>query len=151
MAISPRTGLVVVCLLIAAGAGWYLLNGKYAAPEMVVVPAPTASGAALAAVRVPATFSAEAEAGRAYYNAVCASCHGIDAAGQDGIAPPFVHKIYEPSHHGDMAFVMAARNGVPAHHWPFGNMPPVEQRLTDAEIGAIVAYVRALQRENGIN
>jgi len=47
--------------------------------------------------------------------------------------------------------VLAARNGVRAHHWPFGNMPPVEQRLTDGELGAIVAYVRELQRANGID
>jgi mono/diheme cytochrome c family protein len=50
-----------------------------------------------------------------------------------------------------MAFVLAARNGVRAHHWPFGDMPPVEERLTDGELGAIVAYVRELQRANGIN
>jgi len=67
-----------------------------------------------------------------------------------GVAPPLVHKIYEPNHHGDMAFLMAARNGVRAHHWKFGNMPPVEG-ITDAEVITIVAYVRALQRANGIN
>jgi len=61
-----------------------------------------------------------------------------------------VHAIYEPGHHGDLAFKRAAMNGVRAHHWPFGNMPPV-QGITRADIGAIVAYVRALQRANGIN
>ena len=50
-----------------------------------------------------------------------------------------------------MAFVLAARNGVRAHHWPFGNMPPVEQPLTDGELAAIIAYVRELQRANGIS
>ena len=72
-------------------------------------------------------------------------------AGQEGIAPPLVHRIYEPSHHGDMAFVLAARNGVRAHHWPFGDMPPVGQPLTDGELAAIIAYVRELQRANGIS
>ncbi len=151
MALSLKTGIAVVCLLVAAGAGWYLLNRQPAAPEMVVAPPPSRAATTLDDVRVPTTFSAEAETGKVYYDSVCASCHGANAAGQDGVGPPLVHKIYEPSHHGDMAFVMAARSGVRAHHWPFGNMPPVEQRLTDAEIGAIVAYVRALQRENGIN
>ena len=50
-----------------------------------------------------------------------------------------------------LAFVLAARNGVRAHHWPFGDMPPVGQPLTDGELAAIIAYVRELQRANGIS
>jgi len=48
------------------------------------------------------------------------------------------------------ANVEVVRNGVRAHHWKFGSMPPVDG-ITDAEDGTIVAYVRALQRANGIN
>jgi cytochrome c len=144
-------GLVVA--LIAA-AGWYWTQGR-PAEEPVSAAAPDASqvlvGAPMAEVIVPEGFSAQARQGETYFNAVCASCDGTNAAGQDGVAPPLVHRIYEPNHHGDMAFVLAARNGVRSHHWPFGNMPPVEQRLTDGELGAIVAYVRELQRANGIN
>ena len=54
------------------------------------------------------------------------------------------------NHHGDMSFVIAAQNGVRAHHWKFGNMPAVKG-VTQADVLNIVAYVRALQRENGIN
>ena len=50
----------------------------------------------------------------------------VPAAGHDGAGPPLVHKIYQPGHRSDMAFVLAAQNGVRAHHWPFGNRPPVE-------------------------
>ena len=67
-----------------------------------------------------------------------------------GVAPPLVHVIYEPSHHGDRAFLLAAQNGVRGHHWPFGNMPPVEG-ITQADVMDIVAYIRRLQRENGID
>ena len=105
----------------------------------------------MADVIVPDELSAQARQGETYFNAVCASCHGANAAGQDGVAPPLVHRIYEPGHHGDMAFVLAVRNGVRAHHWPFGDMPPVEERMTDGELGAIIAYVRELQRTNRIN
>jgi mono/diheme cytochrome c family protein len=112
---------------------------------------PDGTAAALAEVVVPASFSPLAQTGEGYFNAVCATCHGVNAAGQAGVAPPLVHRIYEPSHHGDMAFVMAARNGVRAHHWPFGDMPPVPTHLTDAEITTIITYVRELQRANGIN
>ena len=107
-------------------------------------------GAAMVSVVVPETLSDQAQIGQRAFEAKCASCHGENAAGQDGVAPPLVHKIYEPSHHGDMAFVLAAQNGVRAHHWRFGNMPPVEG-LTRGDVMNIVAYVRELQRANGIN
>jgi cytochrome c1 len=42
------------------------------------------------------------------------------------------------------------RNGVRSHHWGFGDMPPIDG-LTDADVTNVVAYVRALQRENGID
>lgn len=106
------------------------------------------SGAAIVDVIVP-TLEAAASNGESAFNTNCASCHGKNAAGQDGVAPPLVHKIYEPSHHGDMAFVLAAKQGVRQHHWPFGNMPPVPG-ISDTDISNIIAYVRALQRANGI-
>ena len=83
-------------------------------------------------------------------NAKCAACHGVNAAGKDGVAPPLVHKIYEPSHHGDESFQRAAALGVRAHHWPFGNMPAVEG-VTRGDVKMITAYIRELQRANGIN
>ena len=108
------------------------------------------NGVAIVNVTVPEVLSANAELGKAAFDAKCAVCHGTNAAGQDGIAPPLVHKIYEPSHHGDASFLLAAKNGVPAHHWRFGDMPPVEG-VTDADVKMIVAYVRELQRANGIH
>lgn len=99
-------------------------------------------------VTVP-ELSAAALSGKTAYEVNCAACHGRNAAGQDGVAPPLVHRIYEPSHHGDASFVLAVRNGVRAHHWRFGNMPPVEG-VSDEEINSIVTYVRELQRANGI-
>ena len=106
------------------------------------------SGPPLVNVTVP-ELDGLALGGEAAFNENCAVCHGQNAAGQGGVAPPLVHIIYEPGHHGDAAFVRAARRGVRAHHWPFGDMPPVAG-ITDDEIGSIVAYVRALQRANGI-
>jgi mono/diheme cytochrome c family protein len=68
-------------------------------------------------VRVP-KLSPVAKAGRKAFEANCASCHGPMAGGTDQ-GPPLVHKWYEPSHHGDAAFMLAARRGVPQHHWRF--------------------------------
>lgn len=108
-----------------------------------------ASGAPIVDVEVPA-LDAAARAGEAAFNQNCASCHGANAAGQEGIAPPLVHIIYEPNHHGDQSFYLAAKQGTRSHHWPFGDMPAVEG-ITDAEVGQIIAYVRTLQRANGVD
>ncbi len=86
--------------------------------------------------------------GAAIFESKCAKCHGPEAQGTDQ-GPPLVHKIYEPGHHADVAFYLAVRRGVPAHHWPFGNMPPIEG-VSDEDIEQIVAYVRGLQRAAGI-
>ncbi|MGQ7793380.1 c-type cytochrome [Faunimonas sp. B44] len=89
------------------------------------------------------------EAGAALFAQNCAACHGADAFGTDR-GPPLVHRIYEPSHHSDEAFLVAMLLGVRQHHWTFGSMPPVEG-LTEPEARTIVAHLRALQRANGIH
>ena len=109
-----------------------------------------ADGDAIVQVSVPSELSSNARLGKSVFEAVCADCHGANAAGQNGVAPPLVHKIYEPSHHGDEAFWIATQRGVRAHHWQFGNMPQVDS-LTRGDVQMIVAYVRELQRANGIN
>ena len=112
-------------------------------------PEPARKGPAMAEVTVPELTALQRQ-GQQAFDANCAECHGANAAGQGGVAPPLIHKIYEPSHHGDAAIARAAKQGVQQHHWPFGNMPPVEG-ITDAEIAVITAYIRAVQRANGIN
>jgi mono/diheme cytochrome c family protein len=96
---------------------------------------------------VPATPAALAE-GERLFNETCARCHGPRAVGTDQ-GPPLVHAIYEPNHHSDAAFQMAAANGVRAHHWSFGDMSPVPG-VTPDQVTQIVAYVRWLQRQAGI-
>ena len=99
------------------------------------------------AVVVP-SLSENARAGEQVFNANCALCHGPNASGT-GLGPPLVHKIYEPGHHQDFTIESAVRNGVPAHHWQFGNMPPAPA-VTDEDIPNIICYIRELQRANGI-
>ena len=73
----------------------------------------------------------------------CVACHGANAAGQDGVAPPLVHIIYEPNHHGDQSFYQAVRYGVSAHHWRFGDMPAIEG-VSPSQVADIIIYVREL-------
>ena len=135
---SLRRVAILLVLAAAAAAGYFYFGEG-----------DDEGGAPIASVSLPDTLSARAQLGRKTYDANCASCHGRNAAGQAGIAPPLVHVIYEPGHHGDESFQRAVARGVRAHHWRFGDMPPVEG-LSRRDVAAVVAYVRELQRANGI-
>lgn len=91
---------------------------------------------------------AELQSGEAKFRSNCARCHGEAGAGTNQ-GPPLVHKIYEPSHHGDPAFQRAVANGVRAHHWQFGDMPKIEG-VTPEDVEQVVRYIRWLQRQAGI-
>ena len=141
--------LVLAGVVLALGAATFAVRQFQPTPAQPVASTETTVTTAMVAVTQPAAHSELAQIGKRAFEATCAACHGDNAAGQDGVAAPLVHKIYEPGHHSDMAFFMAVDNGVRAHHWSFGNMPPVPA-LTKGDVKAIVAYVRELQRENGI-
>jgi mono/diheme cytochrome c family protein len=96
----------------------------------------------------PGPVPAELAEGERLFNGNCARCHGTRATGSD-TGPPLVHEVYEPSHHADFAFQRAVAQGVPAHHWRFGNMPPVSG-VSEADVEQITGYVRWLQRKAGI-
>ena len=136
--ISTKTFLTLAGVLAVAGGAFYALSAGS--------PQETRQEVSETTFVMP-ELSAEAQEGERYFNAVCAACHGQNGLGTEQ-GPPLVHDIYNPGHHADMAFMMAAQNGVPAHHWRFGNMPP--QQVTRAEVARIVAYIRELQQANGI-
>ena len=137
-----RTFWIAAVAVLVAGGVWWLSDR----PDSGTL---ADAGQALADVTMPATLSAEGRACQQGFAENCATCHGINAEGKAGLAPPLVHKIYEPGHHSDMAFVMAARSGVRAHHWPFGEMAPVPE-VTDVELAPIIRFVREVQVANGI-
>ncbi|ANH07016.1 cytochrome C (plasmid) [Shinella sp. HZN7] len=135
--------IAILAVGIAAAAIWTRRDGEAPATE-----AATGKGV-MVAVTLPATLSEAAKMGEKAFNAVCAACHGANAAGTEA-GPPLVHEIYEPSHHGDQAFAVAVVNGVRAHHWTFGDMPP-QPAMTRADLRNVIAYVREMQRANGID
>ena len=114
----------------------------------------------IAAMPLGASFGAEPAAkkspqvppqyniGKLLYGKFCSSCHGVDLKGTEQ-GPPFLHRVYHPGHHGDRSFFLAAKRGVKAHHWKFGNMPPVEG-IEEDMVGAIVKYIRHVQKSSGI-
>jgi mono/diheme cytochrome c family protein len=141
-AASARLAVVFFALLLGASCGG---SQKSEAGSSAADGGAAAPGVSPAAV--PATPS-ELAVGERLFDENCARCHGPRAVGTDH-GPPLVHIIYEPHHHSDAAFQMAAANGVRAHHWSFGDMPPVPG-VTPDQVTQIVAYVRWLQRQAGI-
>lgn len=131
-------------IAVIAGYGVWNLQGQTTST------APASAQAALVQIVVPERLTDRAQIGKAAYDAKCAACHGVNAVGQAGVAPPLIHKIYEPSHHGDESFQRAVALGVQAHHWPFGDMPAVDG-LTRADVAMIATYIRDVQVANGIN
>ena len=106
------------------------------------------SAAVTVEVIVPAELSTEALQGETLFTANCRACHGPNASGTK-LGPPLIHDIYQPGHHSDEAFYLAAQIGVRAHHWPYGDMP-AQPQVTREDVGLIIRYVRELQEANGI-
>ena len=134
-----RNALIIGLALIAGSVYWWWADRKVTTVDV---------GLPMVQVSVP-ELSEKAKTGEEAFNANCVACHGPNASGKEGLGPPLIHIIYETGHHGDQAFYLAAKNGVRAHHWSFGDMPPVAG-ITDSELEQIVYYVRELQRANGI-
>ena len=85
--------------------------------------------------------------GAVLYEDKCAECHGTDLRGTER-GPSHLSEVYVPGHHSDGAFQLAVTAGSPQHHWDFGPMPPIDG-LSQADVAAIVAFVRERQRTEG--
>jgi mono/diheme cytochrome c family protein len=81
--------------------------------------------------------------GEAIYGANCAQCHGADLAGTDR-GPSLLEPMYGPDQLSDAEVADAIRNGVDEEFWEFGPMP-ANGAITDTQIEAIIAFVRAEQ------
>lgn len=126
-AMSCRLGWAAIVLPLALSGAWAQV-GPLPQPSAGLMPNPAL--------------------GKRLFDQHCATCHGSDLKGTHQ-GPPFLHTVYEPSHHGDASFQAAARHGVRAHHWKFGDMPAVPATTAD-DVAHITAYVRQQQRLVGI-
>lgn len=129
--ISSRTGVVVLLPLVLAACDGPSGNRD---PNPFHLP--------------PDGFVADKIEGAKLFHEHCSGCHGRAGVGSNK-GPPLIHKTYNPSHHADLAFHLAVKNGVRRHHWQFGDMPPQPQVSPEAT-AHIVAYVRSMQRRVGI-
>ena len=123
-------------LVIAAmGGGYYWLSSRPAKVEITLDV-------------VQPVFTELAARGEVVFQDTCAACHGTELIGTE-TGPPLIYVAYRPSIHADYAITSAIKNGVVAHHWRFGNMPP-QQGVAEADIPAIIAYIREMQVANGV-
>lgn len=141
-----RNYTLIAAGVVAAIAAVALLNPDR--DDSAAASAPL-DGSAMVAVSLP-SLDANAAVGQRIFEAKCAACHGVNAAGNQEAGPPLIHVIYEPGHHADEAFQRAVASGVRAHHWGFGEMQPVDG-LTRADVEMVISYIRTVQRANGIN
>ena len=133
--ITPFVALLTVCILASTVA----LVGCASDPENSATGQPEA----VRSIEVSVVYDGE----ESFQNR-CAVCHGQNAEGT-AAGPPLVHRLYEIGHHPNFSFHNAVNNGVTAHHWNFGDMPPIPN-VEPAEIDAIICHVRDLQRAEGI-
>lgn len=137
--------LIGACAVVAVAGYIFLLPAQ----NQSIAPPTSVEGRALVAIQMP-PIDGNAAIGQRIFESVCIACHGTNAVGVEGAGPPLIHVIYEPGHHGDESFQRAVATGVRSHHWRFGDMPPVEG-LTRGDVAMVIAYIREIQRANGIN
>ncbi len=86
--------------------------------------------------------------GKNLFQQNCAGCHGKWGKGTV-VGPPLMDRIYLAWHHPDDSYYQAALSGARAHHWKFGDMPPLPG-MDRKKLDRIIPYIRWLQEQSGI-
>jgi cbb3-type cytochrome c oxidase subunit III len=113
----------------------------------------SAAGALLAALAIAAHLSASAPAlaatapvdGKAIFATNCSSCHASAGQGAPGLAPPLAKNPYVTGDPKKVCLtVLHGMTGkIVVHGTSYdGQMPPWKDALSNAEIAAVVSYVR---------
>jgi len=135
-----RWGTLAACILATLLAGWKL------APRVQSRSEPSAE----VPVR-PLGLSRLEETGKRLYVSICAYCHGV---GGDGFGLNAPNLAVPPRDHTDSAYMATRSDEQLFEVIKYGGaaqgkstlMPPWGGRLSDREITALVAYLRALTR-----
>jgi mono/diheme cytochrome c family protein len=108
-------------------------------------------GALAVALAIPTPSSSPAFAaaadGKGVFASNCASCHGDKGQGAPNVAPPLVKNSYVTGNPKAVIHtVLAGMNGpikVNGKPWGSGMMPPWKGSLTNAQIAAVITYMRS--------
>ncbi len=80
----------------------------------------------------PPGNSTQVTEGARLFGLNCAHCHGVDATGDEG---PDLHGVTK----SDAKIAGYIKNGIK------GEMPKFGQKLSDADVQALIAYIRSLK------
>jgi glucose/arabinose dehydrogenase len=96
----------------------------------------------------PAT-SAELQAGQDLYAIHCAPCHRPDGTGAPGLIPPLTDTDWVKNKNRLIQVVLAGLSGrIEVHGQPYEQEMPAFRHLSDAELAALLTYVRASYGNN---
>lgn len=118
-------GVILGTISALAAIGIAFAAGK------VFRPRPTASSSGAGAVLAIPPAGTPAHQGYALFMMNCAHCHGNDARGDEG---PDLHGVTK----SDARIASMIKNGVK------GQMPKFGSKLSDADVQALIAFVRTL-------
>jgi mono/diheme cytochrome c family protein len=119
-------------IILAAISSFAALALAVAASEMFQ-PAPAASSAIGDGLVIPPAGT-RAHQGHSLFMLNCAHCHGTDARGEDEGGPD-LHGVTK----SDARIASMIKNGIK------GEMPKFGAKLTDADVQALIAFVRSLK------
>jgi mono/diheme cytochrome c family protein len=117
-------GVILGTISALAAVGIAFAAGK------AFLPPPSASSGAGAAIAIPPAGT-PAHQGYTLFMMNCAHCHGNDARGDEG---PDLHGVTK----SDARIASMIKNGVK------GEMPKFGSKLSDADVQALIAFVRTL-------
>ena len=96
-----------------------------------------------------AVASPDVVLGEQRYAQRCAMCHGADLRGSR-IGPSHLSSVFGPEQTTDAMFADAIRNGGRSGRFPQYDAMPAVPGLSNHEITSIIAYVRSVQRAQGL-
>lgn len=91
----------------------------------------------------------DAARGEELFTRNCVACHGAGAMGTAN-GPPLVHEMYREEIFADDRIADATRNGAQQRNWSYGRMPGIGG-LSDQDVADLIAYVREVQDDAGLN
>jgi mono/diheme cytochrome c family protein len=125
-----KLSLELKAIILGMVSGLAAISIAFAAGEMIRPKSTAASGATEGLV-IPPAGTPERQ-GYALFMMNCAHCHGNDARGDEG---PDLHGVTK----SDARIASMIKNGVK------GEMPKFGARLTEADVGALIAFIRSLK------
>jgi mono/diheme cytochrome c family protein len=118
-------------ITLGAVAGLAAIGIAFAAGELFQTKPAAASGDAEEVLEIPPAGTLANQGYKLFMNN-CAHCHGTDARGDEG---PDLHGVTK----SDAKITGFIKNGIK------GEMPKFGQKLSDADVKALIAFIRSLK------